>query len=163
MLLGGDEMGRTQGGNDNAYCQDNELSWFDWAAVDRDLLEFTRTLIGLRRSHPALTPQWFRQGPGDNVREWVTVQRSDDKPFGDADWDNPDARSIAFVFGHADGDAFALLLNAAENVVEFTVPEAPHAEWSLALSSDPGQQVTAPVATLLVADASFTLLQSKRD
>ena len=160
MLLGGDELGRTQGGNNNAYCQDNEISWFDWENVDQDLLRFTRTLIGLRREHPALRPAWFRRGPGDDVSDWVLVQRSDAKPFEDDDWDNPDARSIAFVVGHEGGDAFALLLNSAENVVEFEVPTAPHGEWELALSSDPDQSVAAPVTTLLVTDASFTLLRS---
>ena len=50
MLLGGDELGRTQQGNNNAYCQDNEITWFDWSAVDEDLLAFTRRLIALRRS-----------------------------------------------------------------------------------------------------------------
>ena len=48
MLLGGDEIGRTQRGNNNAYCQDNEISWYDWAAADEDLLQFTRRLIRLR-------------------------------------------------------------------------------------------------------------------
>jgi isoamylase len=52
MLLGGDELGRTQGGNNNAYCQDNEISWVDWSAVDTGLLAFTRGLIAFRRSHP---------------------------------------------------------------------------------------------------------------
>src|SRR6201995_1423212 len=61
MILGGDEMGRTQGGNNNAYCQDNEISWFDWESVDSELLTFTRDLIALRRSAPALRPLWFRQ------------------------------------------------------------------------------------------------------
>ena len=54
MLLGGDEMSRTQGGNNNAWCQDNEISWFDWEldARDEDILGFTRRLIALRREHP---------------------------------------------------------------------------------------------------------------
>ena len=50
MILGGDELGRTQRGNNNAYCQDNPITWFDWSAVDEDLLEFTRRLVGLRQS-----------------------------------------------------------------------------------------------------------------
>src|SRR6202035_2882143 len=57
MLLGGDELGRTQHGNNNAYCQDNEITWLDWANADRDLLAFTRRLIELRRAHPV-----FRRG-----------------------------------------------------------------------------------------------------
>jgi glycogen operon protein len=56
LLLGGDELGRTQLGNNNAYCQDNELVWFDWSAVDADLLDFTRRLIALRRATPGVPP-----------------------------------------------------------------------------------------------------------
>ena len=64
MLLGGDEIGRTQRGNNNAYCQDNELSWFDWDDVDDELLEFTRKLIALRREHPVFRRRgWFQGRP----------------------------------------------------------------------------------------------------
>ena len=64
MLLGGDEMGRTQQGNNNAYCQDNEISWFDWEDVDTGLLEFTRRLIALRRDHPVFRRRrWFQGRP----------------------------------------------------------------------------------------------------
>ncbi len=62
MLLGGDELGRTQGGNNNAYCQDSPVSWYDWAQVDRDLLSWTRRLIALRRSHPVFRRRRFFQG-----------------------------------------------------------------------------------------------------
>ncbi|WP_371029993.1 glycogen debranching protein GlgX [Pseudoclavibacter sp. JSM 162008] len=160
MILGGDELGRTQGGNNNAYCQDNEISWFDWEAIDGDLLEFTRTLISLRAEHPALRPVWFRQAPDTGADATVDVLRSDALGFDDADWDNPEARSIAFVFSHTGADSFALLLNAAENAVEFTVPDAPHGTWELALSSDDEQLVSDPVTTLMVKEGSFTLLRS---
>ena len=62
MLLGGDELGRTQGGNNNAYCQDNAITWFDWSNVDDDLLAFTRRLIALRRAHPAFRRRRFLVG-----------------------------------------------------------------------------------------------------
>ena len=62
MLLGGDEIGRTQQGNNNAYCQDNEISWFDWSSADPDLLAFTRRLIALRRAHPVFRRQRFLAG-----------------------------------------------------------------------------------------------------
>ncbi len=162
MILGGDEMGRTQGGNNNAYCQDNEISWFHWDSVDLELLEFTQKLIALRRDNPALRPIWFRQAPGEGVVDWVDVLRSDGQGFSDEDWDNPEARSVIFVVGHEGGDTFALLLNSASNGVEFTVPKAPNVEWVLAASSDPEQQVESPVTTLIVRDESFTLLRSAR-
>ena len=63
MLLGGDEIGRTQQGNNNAYCQDNQTSWFDWQNADTALLEFTKRLIALRRDPPGLPP---RPLPGRN-------------------------------------------------------------------------------------------------
>ncbi|THG32968.1 glycogen debranching protein GlgX [Naasia lichenicola] len=160
MILGGDEIGRTQGGNNNAYCQDNEISWFDWANADLDLQEFTTRLIALRRESPALRPLWFRHAPARGELDTVRVIRSDAEEFSEEDWDNPDARSVTFVLAHQRSDTFALLLNAAENGVEFTVPDAPHGEWELALSSDPEQQVVAPVSTLIVRDCSFTLLRS---
>jgi isoamylase len=162
MILGGDEMGRTQGGNNNAYCQDNETSWFDWAAADGELTQFTRDLIAVRRENPALRPPWYRHAPGDGELDTVTVLRSDAAEFEDDEWDNPDARTVTFVISHRDGDSFALLLNSAANGVEFMVPEAPLGAWTLAISSDPDQSVSDEVTTLIVRDASFTLLRSAR-
>ena len=67
MLLGGDELGRTQGGNNNAYCQDNDISWFDWDLTDdqRQLLDFTSGLIAVFREHPVLRRRRFFQGRRD--------------------------------------------------------------------------------------------------
>jgi isoamylase len=161
MILGGDELGRTQGGNNNAYCQDNETSWYHWDTVDLELLSFTTELIALRRENPALRSPQFRTAPTDDVTDWVTIVRADAQEFSASDWDNPQARTITFVLGHDGGDAFALLLNAAQNGVEFTVPDAPNSQWELALSSDPGQVVASPVTTLIIRDASFTLLRSR--
>jgi isoamylase len=166
MILGGDEFGRSQRGNNNAYCQDNEISWFDWANTDTSTLAFTRTLLRLRRDNPALRPAWFRQAPqtsdeSGNPSDTVRVLRADAEAFTDEDWDDEDAHAITFIFEHAGADAFALHLNAASNGVEFSLPAAPHQEWELAASSDPGQQVSAPVSTLIVRDGSFTLLRSR--
>ena len=168
MLLGGDEIARTQGGNNNAYCQDDEISWYDWASADEDLRRFTADLIALRRAEPALRPDWYRAASGEDGAEdehanaTVWLLRSDGKPFSGSDWDDPSARSIMFVFAHREGDTFALLLNSAENGVEFTVAPPLHTDWELVVSSDPGQTVTAPVSTLIVRDCSFTLLRSRR-
>ena len=166
MILGGDEIARTQGGNNNAYCQDNEISWYDWSSADEELRKFTADLVALRRAEPALRPDWYRAAPAAEGEEepnaTVWLLRSDGKTFGDGDWDDPSARTIMFVFAHRDGDTFALLLNAAENGVEFTVAPPLHAVWELVVSSDPGQTVRAPVSTLIVRDCSFTLLRSQR-
>ena len=168
MLLGGDEIARTQGGNNNAYCQDDEISWYDWASADQKLRQFTADLIALRRAEPALRPDWYRAASGadgaedEDANATVWLLRSDGKPFSDADWDDPSARTIMFVFAHREGDTFALLLNSASNGVEFTVAPPLHTDWELVVSSDPEQTVTAPVSTLIVRDCSFTLLRSRR-
>jgi isoamylase len=165
MLLGGDEIARTQGGNNNAYCQDNETSWYDWSSTDEELRRFTADLIALRRAEPALRPDWYRaaRAAGDSAAtSTVTLLRSDGNPFSDEDWDDPSARSIVFVLEHRERDAFALMLNASENGVEFTVAPAPHGEWELVVSSDLEQVVAAPVSTLVNRDCSFTLLRSRR-
>ena len=83
MLLGGDEIGRTQRGNNNAYCQDNEISWFDWEHADHDLLQFTRGLIRLRQRHPVFCRRrWFQGRPihGTEVSDigWFTPGRHRD-------------------------------------------------------------------------------------
>ena len=64
LLLGGDEMGRTQQGNNNAYCQDNEISWVDWSRADTQLLDFTRRLVAFRMAHPVIPPRF----PGEAER-----------------------------------------------------------------------------------------------
>ena len=63
MVLGGDEIGRTQRGNNNGYCQDNEMSWYDWEHADERLLQFTRRLIRLRHRHPGVLPPPLVPGP----------------------------------------------------------------------------------------------------
>jgi glycogen operon protein len=160
MILGGDELGRTQGGNNNAYAQDNEISWFDWAAADDELRSFTAALVALRRENPGLRPEWFRSAPEVDGTDTVVLQRSDGAAFADDDWDDPEARSITFVFSHSDSASFALLLNSAANGVEFTLPDAPQGSWELALSSDPDQSIATGAQSAIVADHSFTLLRS---
>jgi len=161
MILGGDEIARSQGGNNNAYCQDSEISWFDWEQADLELLEFTRELITLRRENAALRPDWFRYAPEVESDDHVQVRRADDHSFSSGDWQQGENKAITFVLTHKDADAFAFLTNGSTSVVEFQVPEAPHGEWELASSSDPDQVVEGPVTTLLVRDASFTLLRSR--
>ena len=160
MILGGDEMGRSQGGNNNAYCQDDEISWFDWNKVDSGLLEFTTQLITLRRENPALRPDWFRQNPETGSADSVRVLRADAESFAEEDW-TEDHRAIAFVLEHEGADAFAVLFNAAENGVEFTLPAAPAQDWELALSTDPDQHVEQSASSLIVRDRSVTVLRSR--
>ena len=88
MISGGDEIGRSQKGNNNAYCQDNELSWFDWENLDESLLNFTRNLIALRRKHRIFARRkWFQGRPlhGTGVKDiaWFTPQA---KEMSEEDW-----------------------------------------------------------------------------
>jgi glycogen operon protein len=139
MLLGGDELGRTQGGNNNAYCHDSELSWYDWAVIDEELLDFTRRLIALRRAHPVFRRRrWFpdtthgpRASEGSRQIEWF---RPSGTPMTVHDWHDDQATAVAvYLDGHdlvdTDGlpirdDAFYLSLNARAVDVEFFLPEA---------------------------------------
>ncbi len=138
MLLAGDEIGRTQQGNNNAYCQDNELSWIDWSDSEarRSLLAFTQRLIALRAAHPVFRRRDFFQGRplrGSEVRDIVWL-RPDGSEMSDEAWQQDHARALA-VFLSGDGiaevdgrgctvrdDSFVLLFNAADEGVIFNLP-----------------------------------------
>jgi len=138
MLLAGDEIGRTQRGNNNAYCQDNEISWIDWKLdrSRRELLDFTRFLIRLRHEHPVLKRRHFFQGRrirGSEVKDLAWF-RSDGKEMSDEDWNNPELRSFALrLAGDAIeelddrgnrivGDTLLILLNAYHEAIPFILP-----------------------------------------
>jgi glycogen operon protein len=136
MLLGGDELGRTQHGNNNAWCQDNEISWFDWANVDDGLLEFTKQLIHLRQEHPVFRRASFltgREVRGSGLPD-VWWFRPDGRRMTQKDWQRQDAHSLGvFLNGleipnrTPDGkdvvdDSFLLLFNAYADPITFTLP-----------------------------------------
>jgi isoamylase len=137
MLLGGDELGRTQQGNNNAYCQDNELSWYDWERVEAPLLEFTRRLIGFRKAHPVFRRRQFFQGRpihGTDVSDiaWFTP---DGAPMSEEHWGEGFAKSLAvFLNGRGilepdeDGrrvadDRFYVMFNAHHEPLAFRLPD----------------------------------------
>ena len=94
MILHGDEVGRTQGGNNNVYCQDNETSWIDWSNVDEGLLEFTRTLTRLRAEHPVFRRRRFFTGEvAANGVPDIAWLAADGTPMGEDDWTNPNAQT----------------------------------------------------------------------
>jgi glycogen operon protein len=138
MLLAGDEMGRTQRGNNNAYCQDNEISWLDWELDDprRSLLEFVQRVIAIRRAHPVFRRRDFFQGRplhGNDVKDIVWL-RPDGAEMTDEEWNHHHARSLAVYLsgeGTIDVDArgqkltdesFCLLFNAHDDIVSFRLP-----------------------------------------
>lgn len=136
MLSGGDELGRSQGGNNNAYCQDNETSWYDWANVDDELLGFTRRLLQLRNDHPVFRRRHFFMGHqvmGSSLDD-IGWFRPDGLPMTPADWHVGHARALSiFLNGNAlapEGptlertvdSSFLLLCNASMDPLSFVVP-----------------------------------------
>jgi glycogen operon protein len=122
MLTAGDEFGRTQSGNNNAYCQDNEISWIDWSLLEKnkDLFEFTRTLIALRKNHPALCAGNFYTGQGDV--SWFGPENLE------INWQNDRALGM-----HIKGkDELLILINNEEVDLSF---ELPVGCWNLALTT----------------------------
>jgi isoamylase len=156
MISHGDELGHSQLGNNNVYCQDSELSWMDWSLVDTnaDLLTFTRRVIELRKSHPVFRRRRFLAGTpirsGEQVRDiaWLTPAG---KEMTLEDWGAAFGRSIAvFLNGEAihepnargervTDDSFLLCFNAHDEELDFVVPDGDHAkEWTAALdTADP--------------------------
>ncbi|HEY3569794.1 MAG TPA: glycogen debranching protein GlgX [Thermoanaerobaculia bacterium] len=141
MLLGGDEMGRTQEGNNNAYCQDNEISWLDWETVDEGLLRFTARLIAFRREHPVFRRRrWFlgTRIRGEGVRD-IGWFRPDGELMSDEDWSHGFAKSLGVFLngdaipsldprgGRVTDDSFHLLFNAHHEPLPFRLPNRP--EW----------------------------------
>jgi isoamylase len=176
MLLGGDEIGRTQQGNNNAWCQDTELSWFDWADADEKLLEFVRGLIRLRRQHPVFRQPSFLTGssPRGSGLPDVWWFRTDGRRMTQRDWQTPDRRTLGvFLNGqevhgrtpHGEeivDDSFLLLLNTSFEPVEFTLPTRRFgAHWELELATGDGAP-DGPVgarAAVRVQEHSLTLLR----
>jgi glycogen operon protein len=133
MLLGGDEFGRTQGGNNNAWCQDNEISWFDWETADPELLAFAKQVIALRNAHPVFRRTKFFGGKGEQLPD-VWWMRPDGRRMTRRDWENTESRAIGvFLNGDELGaetrrgeevrdDSFLLLFNAHFEDVTFRLP-----------------------------------------
>jgi len=158
MLLGGDEMGRSQGGNNNAYCQDNEISWYDWGSADAQLLEFTRRLIRLRHRHPVFCRRrWFQgrdpHGSGLGDIGWFTAAGNE---MSEGDWQAGFAKSLGvFLNGAAIptpnergervvDDIFYIMFNAHHEPLEFRLPPKAWGErWTKVLDThEPGDEMS---------------------
>jgi glycogen operon protein len=132
MLLGGDELGRTQGGNNNAYCQDNEISWVDWSQPDEHLLDFTRRLVAFRRAHPVFRRRRFLVGIEAALLAWYTPSAT---PMTMENWADPDARALAIHLEGGDDpdlaedgtplvdDDFLVLVNGWWEKLDFRIPD----------------------------------------
>ncbi len=156
MLAHGDELGRTQGGNNNVYCQDNDISWVDWDLdeYDESLLEFSRQAIALRADHPTFRRRRFFRGAaqrgGTSEIGDITWYAPSGAPMGEEDWSNGYARTLMVFLNGAEihapdaagrdvtDDHFLMLFNAHYEDVDFTIPkDVPDAEWTVALRTAP--------------------------
>ncbi|MGA5302300.1 glycogen debranching protein GlgX [Nucisporomicrobium flavum] len=184
MISHGDELGRTQQGNNNAYCQDNELSWIDWDNADETLLEFTRKLVAFRHRHQVFQRRRFftglpvtARGGGDPLPdlEWFTP---DGRQMAGDDWGNDFGRAVAlFVNGegirergqygqrHVDS-SFLLFFNAHDAPIEFATPPTEYGEkWEVVIETAEPSPDRSPVVeagnTILVPDRSLIVLDRK--
>jgi isoamylase len=177
MILGGDELGRTQGGNNNAYCQDGPLTWIDWgaAAGERELTDFVARLCRLRREHPVFRRrQFFRGGPAEgDGHDDLAWFRPDGAPMSPSDWAASYARAVVVALSGApsDGavadDSFLLLLNAWWEPLPVRLPAfAQRMTWGVEIdttdpSSGPGRKERRiePAAGLTLGPRSLALLR----
>jgi glycogen operon protein len=172
MVLAGDELGRTQKGNNNAYAQDNEVSWFDWEDIDDDLLVFTRRLIALRKEHPIFRQRrWFQGRP---IRGSVDIAwfRSDGEEMSEEDFNTSHRRSLGmFLNGKAiqgrdlrgqsvRDDSFLVIMNANAEKIDWKLPSTLDFEWSVVVdtSGDLTEGIPLGDRSLLVAERSTVVL-----
>ncbi len=150
LLLGGDELGRSQQGNNNAYCQDNPITWFDWSQVDNDIREFTKRIIGLRRAHPVFRRRRFLAGSEASELGWYTPSGA---VMTAANWADPNGRSLGLYLDGADDpdraadgsllvdDDFLFLVNAWWEPLDFVIPPSrPGQTWFVEIDTfDPAR------------------------
>ena len=179
MLLGGDEMGRTQQGNNNAYCQDNEIAWVDWAQPDTALQDFTRRLVALRKAHPVFRRRRFLSGTEASELRWFTPAGTE---MTAADWSNEGARAIGLYLDGSDDpdraadgtplldDDFMVFVNAWWEPLDFVLPVTrEQASWRFDVDTydpaAPGSSTVAPQAAgdhVTVGPRSIVVLSDPR-
>ncbi len=182
MLVAGDEFSRTQHGNNNAYCQDNEISWLDWQGKDNELLEYTKNLIRLRKEHPIFCRRrWFQGLPikGKNVTDiaWFLPEGEE---MEDYHWEETYAKSLAvFLYGQGirskgsngevvKDDSFYLMFNAHHETLPFKLPgERWGKKWIRILDTnqdtiDTEEAVAHPEETIQVAGRSMMMMMNPR-
>lgn len=154
MLVAGDEISRTQQGNNNAYCQDNEISWLDWAAADQDLLGFTQKVIAFRKAHPLFGQRkWFHGAPikGLGVED-IAWFLPDGSEMTEEHWNTSFAKSLGVYLNgkgvHMRGprgeeivdDSFYIIFNAHHETLSYTLPQAKYGrEWTKVIDTHSGK------------------------
>jgi len=179
MMLGGDEFGRTQEGNNNAWCQDNEISWFDWSRADSALYDWTRRLIRLRKEHPVFRRSEFLSGRevrGSGLPD-VWWFRPDGRRMAQRDWQRLDARALGVFLNGAEiptldprgeeiwDDSFLCMFNAHYEPITFLLPTRRFGvRWAHELSTfepevQPGEREYAARQPVEVESRSLLLLR----
>lgn len=181
MLLMGDETGRTQKGNNNAYCQDNDISWMDWKHIDEELLQFVQRIIKLKRDHPVFSRRrWFQGLPIRGIVEDISWFNPDGSEMTEENWEHAFAKSLA-VFLNGNGihsvdeigeriidDSFYIIFNAFHDPIEYILPcELYGSEWIQILDTAlPGikeDQYHKPKDLVKVAGRSVVVFKSPNE
>jgi isoamylase len=157
LLLAGDEVGNSQGGNNNAYCQDNEIGWIDWSNLGKspdDMTDFVGRLTGLRKRFPQLAARhWVHGKRADGTFGvlWLTPKASE---MTEADWNFPEGRFLSYVLGPVGaGPTLYIALSAAPEAIEFILPELPGpSTWKLLLNTADDE----PPVTLFKSGAAMS-------
>ncbi|QJP17253.1 glycogen debranching protein GlgX [Starkeya sp. ORNL1] len=162
MLLGGDERSNSQGGNNNAYCQDNDISWVDWSNNEPELTDFVARLADLRQRYSALSRPEFLTGARNELGQPdVSWFSNGGKRMTAADWENPHSKCITVRLAPdtADENSLLVMLNASHVDVPFTTPPARSGGWEVILGTSgdlegrrtrPGESFTMPARTLVL-------------
>jgi len=164
MLAAGDEFGRTQRGNNNAYCQDNQISWVDWTQAEgSSLLEFARRLVQIRRNEPALRRERFFEGlvdPETGLKDVAWLHPSGEEIAG-GDWSHDSLQCFGALIATGDGAALLLVFNGSERRCIFCLPEM--SGWKVEL--DTAQDSCVPTELdgreYQLTDRSFALLRAE--
>ena len=158
MLLAGDEIGHSQQGNNNAYCQDNAISWIDWEHADRELLEYVQRIVALRRQYPALRhARWFNGEGSDFGHADIQWLSPDGKPIGDSEWHDKGRVCMGIlVRGDTHETPCLILINASAQTVTFTLPAG---RWRMLLdSANPSARLREPSGNLTMPSHALWLL-----
>ncbi|HET7420284.1 MAG TPA: glycogen debranching protein GlgX [Candidatus Dormibacteraeota bacterium] len=178
MLLMGDELGRTQKGNNNAYCQDNEISWVNWSSIDEPLLDYVRWLIAFRRRHPSFRRRRFFQGRPIRGALDIAWLKPDGKPMTDQDWTSRQARSLGVYLdgraipGHDEhgrpvtDQSFFVLFNGQARAVYWILAAGQGQVSRLMLDTDrlqPEAEPQPPPDRVLTRSRTVVILESPLD
>jgi isoamylase len=169
MLLAGDEFFRTQKGNNNGYCQDNDLSWVDWSLCERhaDLLAFTKQLISFRKAHPSLRRRSFLKGnlpeSGGADITWIGIDGQEPA------WDHAAAVGCLlnggreFTGADEDKDHLLLLFNGQDHPVTFHLPDPPEVPWQVRWSTEEQEPAPADEGTRMTIDGRSVCVLASPD